>query len=57
MNILVWLRSNWLTAIVYALLVWGVASWIDIVLHNTSTYVYANWNMWVMIFKDCIKGV
>ena len=38
------------TGISAALVLWFMASWIDIVLHNTTTCIYASWNLFTLIF-------
>lgn len=38
------------TGISAALVLWFLASWIDVILHNTTTYIYAPWNMFTLIF-------
>ena len=33
-------------------LLWVVASWADVVLHNTTTFEYAAWNIFNMLFQE-----
>ena len=32
-----------------AVMAWGFASWINVILHNTSDYVYASWNLFKIL--------
>ena len=32
------------------LLLWFLASWMDVVAHNTTTCIYAWWNLFTLIF-------
>ena len=38
------------TGIAVAGLVWIIASWVNVVAHNTSDYVYATWNLFTILF-------
>ena len=29
---------------------WVLASWVDVVLHNTTTFQYASWNLFKILF-------
>ncbi len=40
-----------IVTILGALLIWFIASYIDIVLHNLTTCEYASWNLIQMIFN------
>lgn len=31
--------------------VWMIASWVDVILHNTTTFTYANWNLFQLLMK------
>ena len=31
-------------------ILWVAASWVDVVLHNTTTFEYAAWNIFNMLF-------
>ena len=32
-------------------IVWVLASWADVVLHNTTTFQYASWNLFKILFQ------
>ena len=38
---------SWISGI---LLLWALASWVDIILHNTTTCIYASWNLFALLF-------
>lgn len=44
-----------LTNIIYGVcgvgIVWVLASWADIVLHNTTTFQYSSWNLFKILFQ------
>ena len=42
--------SNLFTAVSVAVIVWVLASYIDVITHNLTTCVYAKWNIFPMIF-------
>ena len=31
-------------------IMWVLASWVDVVLHNTTTFEYAPWNLFTILF-------
>lgn len=31
---------------------WVLASWVDVVLHNTTTFQYASWNLFKILFQE-----
>lgn len=39
-----------LYAVCIALIIWGVASWVNVIMHNLSDYNYASWNMIELLF-------
>ncbi len=43
-----------LTNIIYGVcgvgIVWVLASWADVILHNTATFQYASWNLFKILF-------
>lgn len=45
-----------LTNIIYGVcgvgIVWVLASWADVVLHNTTTFQYASWNLFKILFQE-----
>ena len=45
-----------LTNIIYGVcgvgILWVLASWVDVVLHNTTTFQYASWNLFKILFQE-----
>ena len=39
-----------LTGVVTVPFVWLVASWVNVVMHNTTDYCYAWWNLFKILF-------
>ena len=39
-----------LTAVSGILILWILASWVDVVAHNTTTCIYASWNLFELLF-------
>ena len=33
-------------------ILWVLASWADVVLHNTTTFEYATWNLFKILFQE-----
>ena len=33
-------------------ILWVLASWADVVLHNTTTFKYATWNLFKILFQE-----
>ena len=33
-------------------ILWVLTSWVDVVLHNTSTFEYAAWNLFTILFQE-----
>ena len=50
-NVFTWLKYNWSNLFIGFMCAWMFVSWLDIITHNTSTYVYASWNLWLLIFS------
>lgn len=49
--------ENAVTALSGTLLVWGLLSWIDVILHNMSDQDYAWWNLIVLFSKIAVAAV
>lgn len=45
-----------LTNIIYGTcgvgILWVLASWVDVILHNTTTFQYATWNLFKILFQE-----
>lgn len=39
-----------LTGLSMPLLAWTAASWVNVVMHNCTDYVYASWNLFKILF-------
>ena len=33
-------------------IMWVLASWVDVILHNTTTFQYASWNLFKILFQE-----
>ena len=49
--------ENAVTALSGTLLVWGLLSWIDVILHNMTDQDYAWWNLIVLFSKIAVAAV
>lgn len=43
------------SVILIAFIIWVIISYFDIMMHNTTTCVYQNWNLFEMLWRGVFK--